>query len=265
MANKIALYDVRWIDIVFNNRNKAYGAYQIRKEYNRNILAGIFSSSSLFVVLYSLTLFPKEKINAVDIHDTVVIIDDIFLPAKADAPKIITLVRPSGPIPPEIRRNVFVISPEEVDPGEAPVEDPQHGNGTPNDGGTNPGEAPAEGGGGGGGIPADLPVEDHKPMLLVDQMPLFPGGEEALLKYIKNNINYPLSARNNNIQGTIYVSFVVGRTGEVEDVKILKGIGKECDEAAMKVVRSLPKFEPGKQNGKAVRVQYNIPIKFTIG
>jgi protein TonB len=95
-------------------------------------------------------------------------------------------------------------------------------------------------------------------------MPEFPGGEEKLFEYLGKNIKYPSMARENGITGTVYVTFVVEGNGEISDVKKLRGIGGGCDEEAVRVVRSMPAWKPGKQNSKPVRVQYNLPIKFTL-
>jgi protein TonB len=84
------------------------------------------------------------------------------------------------------------------------------------------------------------------------------------MKFLQDNIKYPQMARESGIQGTVYVTFVVERNGNVTDVKILRGIGGGCDEEAVRVVQNMPKWEPGKQRGKPVRVQFNMPIKFTL-
>ena len=86
----------------------------------------------------------------------------------------------------------------------------------------------------------------------------------ARMKFLQDNIKYPIMAKESGIQGTVYVTFVVERSGAVTDVKILRGIGGGCDEEALRVVKNMPKWEPGKQRGKPVRVQFNMPIKFTL-
>lgn len=107
-------------------------------------------------------------------------------------------------------------------------------------------------------------VEEPEIFLIVEQMPSFPGGESALVKYLSNNIKYPPVARENGITGTVYLTFVVDGAGAVKDVKVLRGIGGGCDEEAKRVVMSMPKWTPGKQRGKNVSVQYNLPVKFSL-
>ena len=108
-------------------------------------------------------------------------------------------------------------------------------------------------------------VDEPEIFTIVEEMPEFPGGgESALLKYLSGNIKYPPLARENNIQGTVYVTFEIDKSGKVKDVKILRGIGGGCDEEALRVVSRMPQWKPGKQRGKPVRVQYNLPVRFTL-
>jgi protein TonB len=98
----------------------------------------------------------------------------------------------------------------------------------------------------------------------VEEMPRFPGGEDALNNYLSKNIKYPSKALDNNIEGRVMVEFTVRTNGQIDDVKVLRGIGYGCDEEALRVVKSMPVWSPGKQNGKPVNVVYRVPIKFTI-
>lgn len=99
---------------------------------------------------------------------------------------------------------------------------------------------------------------------VVEEMPSYPGGDEARIKFLQKNIKYPQEAKENGIQGTVYVTFVVDENGKVTDPKVLRGIGGGCDEEAIRVVKLMPKWNAGKQSGKAVRVQFNMPIRFTL-
>jgi TonB family protein len=100
--------------------------------------------------------------------------------------------------------------------------------------------------------------------LVVEQMPEFPGGEEALYRFLNENIHYPDSAKTAGIQGRVFITFVVNTDGSISDVRILRGIGGGCDEEALRVVKSMPNWIPGTQHGKPVRVQYNLPVKFSL-
>ena len=99
---------------------------------------------------------------------------------------------------------------------------------------------------------------------VVEQDPEFPGGIEALMKYLQQNIKYPQLARENNITGRVYVTFVVEKDGSVTGVRVLRDIGGGCGQEAIRVVKSMPKWTPGKQRGKNVRVQYNLPVNFSL-
>ena len=99
---------------------------------------------------------------------------------------------------------------------------------------------------------------------IVEEMPKFPGGEKALMDYVSNNVKYPEEAKNKNIAGRVFVSFVVEKDGSIGEVKVLRGIGGGCDEEAVRVIKGMPKWKPGMQKGKPVRVSYQIPIYFKL-
>ncbi|MGP1447573.1 MAG: energy transducer TonB [Candidatus Limimorpha sp.] len=107
-------------------------------------------------------------------------------------------------------------------------------------------------------------VVEQEIFTIVETMPSFPGGQEKLMHYLATNIKYPQIARESNVQGRVYLSFVVEPDGSVSNVKVLRGIGAGCDEEAMRVVKAMPKWSPGKQRGKAVRVSYNLPVNFKL-
>jgi len=99
---------------------------------------------------------------------------------------------------------------------------------------------------------------------VVDKMPEFPGGEKAMMEFLSKNIVYPEKAKEAGIQGRVFVGFVIEKDGSVSEVKIMKGVGGECDEEALRVVKSMPKWKPGKKDGKSVRVSYTLPINFKL-
>lgn len=105
---------------------------------------------------------------------------------------------------------------------------------------------------------------DEEFFMVVENMPEFPGGDLGLMKYIQKNVKYPAIAKEYNITGKVYVSFIVDKSGSVTNVKIVRGVDKNLDAEAMRVVKSLPKYKPGKQRGKSVRVMFTIPINFTL-
>ena len=106
--------------------------------------------------------------------------------------------------------------------------------------------------------------DDEEFFMVVENMPEFPGGDLGLMQYIQKNVKYPPIAKEYNITGKVYVSFIVDRSGSVTNVKVVRGVDKNLDAEAVRVVKSLPKYKPGKQRGKAVRVMFTIPISFTL-
>lgn len=103
---------------------------------------------------------------------------------------------------------------------------------------------------------------DDRIFTIVEEMPSFPGGEETMMNFIAQNIKYPPRARENNIQGRVYVNFILDTAGTVTRAKVVRGIGGGCDEEAIRVIASMPKWKPGKQNGQPVNVVYNLPVLF---
>ncbi|MCL2028056.1 MAG: TonB family protein [Bacteroidales bacterium] len=113
-------------------------------------------------------------------------------------------------------------------------------------------------------IEAEDEEEEHVIFQVVEDAPGYPGGEEERMRFLRDNIRYPAIARESGIQGTIFITFVVERDGSITDVKIVRGIGGGCDEEAIRVVQNMPRWVPGKQRGRAVRVQFMMPIRFTL-
>lgn len=113
-------------------------------------------------------------------------------------------------------------------------------------------------------LKAQNPDEKKETHTYVEVMPEYPGGEAAMLRFISQNVQYPIKAIENDIQGKVLIGFVVDENGELTEFRIVKGIGYGCDEEAIRVLKLMPTWKPGMQNGKNVRVSYLIPIKFSI-
>ena len=106
--------------------------------------------------------------------------------------------------------------------------------------------------------------DDDEFFMVVENMPEFPGGDLGLMKYIQKNVRYPPIAKEYGITGKVFIQFIVDKSGSVTNVKIARGVDKNLDAEAVRVVKSLPKYKPGKQRGKPVRVMFTIPINFTL-
>ena len=107
-------------------------------------------------------------------------------------------------------------------------------------------------------------IVEAEVFIVVEEMPEFPGGPAKMLEYIQKNVKYPMMARESDIQGRVFVNFVVEPDGSISNVNVMRGIGGGCDEEAVRVVNSMPKWKPGKQRGSAVRVSFTVPIIFKL-
>lgn len=248
----------RWDDIIFENRNKDYGAYAIRKNYNDSVLKAEAISIGIGILIFVVPiLMPKEQI----------------LPTVIDEPKggiewkdfKVKQENPPSPKPPMRKMDASII-PTRVTT-EQVIDEPITKSTTdevayttgPETGTT---ESTTDGTVDfGNEIPIEVPTE---PFSIVEIMPEYVGGEAAMMKFIQKKMRYPTKAQRRGDQGTVYVSFVVSADGSVTDVKIVKGIGKECDEEAVRVISMMDKWRPGVQNKIAVPVRKVLPIKFKL-
>jgi protein TonB len=106
--------------------------------------------------------------------------------------------------------------------------------------------------------------KEEEILLIAEEMPMFPGGNRALLSYLSGNVKYPLIAQENGIQGKVFIQFVVDEQGSISEVQVLRGVDVALDNEALRVVRQMPKWKPGRQGGKAVKVRYTVPISFKL-
>jgi len=248
-------------EIVFEHRNKTYGAYILRKLYPRNvtkalIMAVIILLAGLAYPLAS-SYYAQKRSKYIEKAASAEFID-------MDKPKEEAPPPPPPPPPPPaaLEQKVKFVAP--IVTTEEVVEDADIFNQDELAQTTNEAVSIEE-------VVVETkvevieePEEKKEVFTIVEEMPSFPGGDSERNKFLAENIQYPQQATENGIQGTVYVSFVVDSKGNVTDVKILRGIGGGCDEEALRVVRMMPKWHPGKQNGKQVRVLFNMPIYFKL-
>jgi protein TonB len=243
-------------ELVFENRNKKYGAYVIRKEYARSLRIGIVATLSFVgaLVLCSFGIKSEDVINGkfeVPLVDTGILI--VLPPPPVEHPPVVE--KPAGG--PKSNTPVLVAENEPVEEL-PPVEEPVEGPTSPEPG---PNTEPAEPlGGEVVGPPVVAPPPSVEPILAPDVMPDVEGG---IMKYLRKHLSYPEIAVQKRTMGTVYVSFVVEKDGSVGNVNVLKGIGDGCEEEATRVIKKM-KWKPGKNHGIPVRVQFTLPVKFTI-
>jgi periplasmic protein TonB len=245
-------------EIVFEFRNKNYGAYILRKLYDKHVTESLFLAVFMLCagLCYPFISGFYTKGNGRFITNGVKA--DFINPPPID--KVEPLPQPPPPI--DIKRLVFL--PPQVTEGEVPsdanlnMEDINRSYVNIPVNTIQPESAPEP--------PPILDVEPEiKIETIVQEMPAFVGGESALYQFISDNIRYPQLAKETNVQGTVYVSFVVDTRGQIIKVKLLRGIGGGCDEEAIRVISMMPDWIAGKQNGRAANVRFNMPIVFKLG
>ncbi|MBK9320176.1 MAG: energy transducer TonB [Bacteroidetes bacterium] len=253
------------LELVFNNRNHDYGAYVIRRDYNQAVLKAFFATALLLMTILSLPAIinyfqPVKKLIIEPPVEGKFDLTDVVLPEKIIPPvnKIEALFKkPSGPT--QQFTNLIVTDKDSLENMLTQEELLKTALATK----TNKSDSAT--------IKEELPDPEptnnggtNKVHSWVEEMPNFPGGEAAMLKYLSTNIHYPAIAREENITGIVYISFVVDRNGEIDNIQMVKGIGGGCEEEAIRVIKKMPQWKPGKQNGRAVNVQYMLPVAFRI-
>jgi len=256
-------------DIVFEGRNREYGAYMLRKTYSKNLVRGLIIAIVLFMLFLSIPviskyLFPKEEEVK---EEQVVDVNTLAEPPPIDKTTPPPPPPPSEPPPPPVQKTIKFTPPvikehvekEEMPPVEeiekAVISTETHEGNT-----TKPDLSGLEGT---GNAAVEEAVED-KVFTFVEQQPQFPGGQDAMMKFLGENIRYPSVAQRNGLEGLVVLSFIVDQQGEISDIQVLKKLGGGTDEEAIRVVKSMPKWSPGKQNGRAVKVKYTLPVRFSI-
>lgn len=285
MAKDVDLSSKEWTDIIFDGKNKEFGAYQLRrnsdKRHNRAVLATLIGLVVVLVGAYFLGMYndlrakqheaelqaqleqqlaqmaeeapeeeaPEEEIQAVEAPE-----QEQALPEE-----ILNTIKDT-----EIQIAADNEVTEDITSKDDVAESTAAAGATTFDQGTDNLEVVRT-------HKDEIIVEEKKPepkkeeiFTAVEQMPQFPGGEAELMKYVANHIKYPTMAAENNIQGRVVVKFVVKKDGSVGEVQVLRGKDPDLDKEAVRVVRTLPNFIPGKMNGQAVSVWFTLPINFKL-
>lgn len=283
MANEINLSSREWCDLVFEGKNKDFGAYIIRtespKRHNKAVLWTLIGA-----ILFGLLVFGFEKANqyfeerriAGMLEQQEVLIDmsqeteeqepenERVEPEKPEVQQeesLITVRATELQIveDQEVHQEDEIVTLDERMQSNAVAGQVTNLVGTTD---LNVGKLPTN------VVVVEPKPVDEKPQEKVfesvEQMPQFPGGVEALMRYLSSHINYPPMAAENNVQGKVIVQFVVDKSGKVGEVKIVRSVDKDLDREAVRVCQSLPKFIPGRQNGQAVSVWFTLPIQFKL-
>ncbi len=275
--SKIDLISSDWVDLVFEGRNKAYGAYRLRKSTTkRNILAMVAVVILLIVAFIILTVknFVDEQRAKVAMTQVAELTNYKQPEKKAEVKQKKVEVEPERVVE-RVKSSIKFTAPvikkdEEVKPDEELKTQDElmstktaigtfdvKGNDDANGEVLKAKEVIAE---------PEPPKheEENKVFDIVEQQPLFPGGPAALMKYLSEHTKYPVVAQENGVQGRVTVQFVVEKDGSISDVHVLRGVDPSLDREAVRVVKSMPRWTPGKQNGINVRVNYRVPVLFRL-
>ena len=238
---KVDLSSQAWCDLVFSGKNKAYGAYKMRETSPRRHNIAVILVIVIALIGFSIpTLIkmatPKQK----------EVMTEVTTLSQLEEPEVkqeeMKRIEPVAPPPPALKSSIKFTAPVIKKDEEVRDEDE---------------------------IKSQTELTETKVAIsiaddMVEQMPQFPGGQAEMMQFISKNMKYPTIAQENGTQGRVTCQFVVGADGKVRDVKVLRGVDPYLDKEAVRVIMSMPKWIPGKQNGKAVSVKYTIPVMFRL-
>ena len=284
MAKEVDLSSREWCDLVFEGKNKDFGAYVIRtdspKRHNKAVLYTLIGA-----LLFGLLAFGFVKANQyleerrlAEQGEQEEVLIDMSQDAEEPEEEQERLEQPKPEVlPEEVLKSVKVTELQIVEDDKVKKEDEIKTQDELKETETAFGQKDNEKGTEDRNVTRTLKEEvvvekkveapkevKEEVFRSVEQMPQFPGGEAALMKYLQSHINYPPMAAENNVQGRVVVQFVVDKTGKVGEVKVVRSVDKDLDKEAVRVCKSLPKFTPGRQNGQPVSVWYTLPVTFKL-
>jgi protein TonB len=273
---KVDLIQDNWVDLVFEGKNQAYGAYRLRKETGKRNVYAILTMFAIALIIAAIVAVKGVVENAM--KSDVAIEADVELSKlaekkeakveKKEEPKIekveVEKVKSSVKFVPPVIKKDNEVKPEEELKSQEELNKTNTAIGAFDVKGNDEAagevlkakEVIAQ--------PEPPKEEETKVFDVVEQMPSFPGGTAALMQYLSSNIKYPVVAEENGVQGRVVCTFVVEKDGSITDVRVVKSVDPSLDKEAMRVVKSMPKWIPGKQNGSAVRVKYTVPVTFRL-
>ena len=273
---KIDLIDNGWVDLVFEGKNHSYGAYQLRKNTGKRNVMAILVMFAIGVAIAAFVAIKGVVENAM--KQDVAIEADVELAKlaekkeakveKKEEPKIekveVEKVKSSVKFVPPVIKKDSEVKPEEELKSQEELNKTNTAIGAFDVKGNDEAagevlkakEVIAQ--------PEPPKEEETKVFDVVEQMPSFPGGNSALMQYLSSNIKYPVVAEENGVQGRVVCTFVVERDGSITDVRVIRSVDPSLDKEAVRVVKGMPRWIPGKQNGSAVRVKYTVPVTFRL-
>ena len=275
--SKVDLLDNNWVELVFEGRNKEYGAYVLRKETGKRNLKSMLLVFAVIIAIMAAVAakvaienaFPKKVAMETDVELSKLAQKkeakvEKKAPVKVEEQKVVEKVKSSVKFTPPVIKKDEDVKPEEELKSQEDL----------NKTNTAIGSFDVKGNDEAGGEvlkakeviaqPEPPKEEETKVFDVVEVMPSFPGGQAALFEWLSKNIKYPVVAEENGVQGRVIVTFVVERNGSITDVQVVKSVDPSLDKEAVRVVKAMPHWIPGKQNGSAVRVKFTVPVTFRL-
>ena len=275
--SKVDLIDNNWVDLVFEGRNKEYGAYVLRKDTGKRNLKSMLLVFAVIIAIMAAVAakvaienaFPKKVAMETDVELSKLAQKkeakvEKKAPVKVEEQKVVEKVKSSVKFTPPVIKKDDEVKPEEELKSQEDL----------NKTNTAIGSFDVKGNDEAGGEvlkakeviaqPEPPKEEETKVFDVVEVMPSFPGGQGALFEWLSKNIKYPVVAEENGVQGRVIVTFVVERNGSITDVQVVKSVDPSLDKEAVRVVKAMPHWIPGKQNGSAVRVKFTVPVTFRL-
>ena len=270
-----------WCDLIFEGRNKEYGAYKLRTQTGKRNLKAIITIAilaALCIILFYIKAGYDAYQAAHAKNENVTEISALNQPKKKEAKvERKVQVEEKKEVVKEVKSSIKFTAPVIKKDADVKPEEEMKTQDQIMQTNTAIGALDVKGNSDQGEIlkvtqrvetepvkAEPKPEVENKVFDVVEQMPSFPGGPSALMQYLSSNIKYPVVAQENGVEGRVVVSFVVERDGSITDVQVARSVDPSLDREAQRVVRNMPRWIPGKQNGQAVRVKYNVPVAFRL-
>ena len=267
---KVDLTSQEWCDLIFEGRNKEYGAYKMRARAARRL-----NFSVVLVIVIAAVGFSIPRLITMVTPEKKEVMTEVTTLSQLEEPEVkqeeVQKVQPVAPPPPALKSSIKFTAPVIKKDEEVADEDQMKSQEELTESKVTISIADVQGTDEEGGVlvedlkqvVTEAPVEEEV-FDMVEQAPQFPGGQAELMSWLGKNIRYPVIAQENGIQGRVVCQFVVGSDGSVRDIKVVRSLDPSCDKEAVRVIQSMPKWIPGRQNGKAVSVRYTLPVIFRL-
>ena len=252
---KIDLTSPEWCELIFKGKNKAYGAFKMRSESPKR-----HNLAMVIVLVIALVGFSIPTLIKIATPKQKEVMTEVTTLSQLEEPEIkqeeMKRVEPVAPPPPALKSSIKFTAPVIKKDEEVHEDDEINVKGNDEENGKDIADLKQ--------VVTQAEPEPEKVFDMVEQMPTYPGGNAELMAFLAKNIKYPTIAQENGTQGRVIVQFVVEKDGSIADARVARGVDPYLDKEALRVIQSMPRWIPGKQNGKAVRVKYTVPVMFRL-